>query len=193
MKCMFCKTNKFKINKLLKHHQTCCKLNPNRRSGGNQFTIAKKNGIILHHSEKTKKRIGKVWKGKHHTKESKEKLSKAAIKYLENNPDKVPYLLNHSSKQSYPEKIFEKALIKNNISQWTQKYRIYIYEYDFAFIDLKIDVEIDGSTHNSEKVKKIDKRRDKWSKKNGWRVLRFKAKDVQKDVQKCINKLLKYL
>ena len=41
-----------------------------------------------------------------HTEETKNKLSEIRKKYLLENPDKVPYLLNHSSKESYPEKYF---------------------------------------------------------------------------------------
>ncbi len=127
------------------------------------------------------------------TQETKDKISKARIKYLQENPDKVPYLINHSSKKSYPEQIFEEALLKNNINGWIYAYRNGIYEYDFAFPDLKIDVEIDGGTHNSEKVIKIDKRRDMWSESEGWKVLRFKATDVKKDVSQCIERLKQFM
>ncbi len=127
------------------------------------------------------------------TKETREKISVARLKYLENNPDKVPYLINHSSKESYPERIFRKALQSSGITGWVQEYQSGIYRYDFAFPDLKIDVEIDGSTHTSKKVQRIDERRDSWSKKNGWVVIRFPAKRVKEDVVSCINELKTYL
>lgn len=122
-----------------------------------------------------------------HSEETKHKISKARIKYLTENPDKVPYLINHSSKKSYPEQIFENALISANITGWQYAYRNGIYEYDFAWPEQKIDVEIDGATHLSEKVKKIDERRDKFSTENGWIVLRFSSELVKKDVISCIN------
>lgn len=122
-----------------------------------------------------------------HSEETKDKISKARIKYLTENPDKVPYLINHSSKKSYPEQIFENALISANITGWQYAYRNGIYEYDFAWPEQKIDVEIDGATHLSEKVKKIDERRDKFSTENGWIVLRFSSELVKKDVISCIN------
>lgn len=56
-------------------------------------------------------------------------------------------------------------------------------------IKLIIPLEIDGATHNTEKVKKIDKRRDEFSNCNGWRVIRFSATEVKRDVSKCINEL----
>ena len=45
----------------------------------------------------------------------------------------------------------------------------------------------------SEKVKEIDARRDAFSKKNGWIVLRFTAKEVKMDVLRCIQTLQKAL
>lgn len=128
-----------------------------------------------------------------HSKETKEKISKARIKYLNENPDKVPYLINHSSKKSYPEQVFENALLSSKVTGWIYAFQNGIYEYDFAWPDKKIDVEIDGSTHLLENVKKIDARRDEFSKKNGWIVLRFTARQVKKDVMSCIEELRKYL
>jgi hypothetical protein len=44
-----------------------------------------------------------------HTDETKKKISEIRIKYLRENPDKVPYKLNHYSKgESYPEQYFSK-------------------------------------------------------------------------------------
>lgn len=134
-------------------------------------------------------KIRKASTGKKAKDESKIKISKSRIKYLIENPDKVPYLMHHSSKESYPEKIFRIALIENNIQGWIQEYRNGIYSYDFAFVEHKIDIEIDGNTHRSEKVKKIDERRDLWSKEQGWRVIRISAKEVKDNVNKCIEKI----
>jgi len=125
--------------------------------------------------------------------EQREKLSKIRREYLEKNPDKVPYRLNHSSKKSYPEEIFEKELIKRKMSGWVYNYPMGIYQYDFAWPDLKIDVEIDGATHKQEKVKRIDERRDKFSNENGWKVIRFPASKVKNDIDSCFNELQKYL
>jgi very-short-patch-repair endonuclease len=128
-----------------------------------------------------------------HTKATKDKISKARIKFLNENPDKVPYKVNHSSKKSWPEEIFETALKTHNIKGWKRNFQNSIYEYDFAFLLEKIDVEVDGQTHESEKVKKIDAKRDVWSKQQGWTVIRFKASIVKKDVNQCIAELSKIL
>lgn len=150
------------------------------------------NDSVKSQSNKIKGRES-TFKGKHHSEESKKKISQVRIKYLEENPDKVPYLINHSSNKSYPEELFENELIKRNIKGWVTRFRHGIYQYDFAWEDKKIDLEIDGATHNSKKVIEIDKRRDKWSKERGWKVIRFKAADVKQNIDKCIEDLLLHL
>ena len=129
--------------------------------------------------------------GRHpkHTVETKKKISDARIKYLTEHPDKVPYLVNHSSNKSYPEKVFEAALISSGIIGWKSRFQNGIYQYDFAFPEQKIDVEVDGGTHTLEKVKRIDARRDLFSQSQGWKVIRFAASRVKIDVVGCINEL----
>lgn len=153
----------------------------------------KRKDFITRSAVESNKIFDKKYGSYKHTEETKQKISNKRIEYLKNNPDKVPYLINHSSKQSYPEKVFENALKSSNITGWVLKYRNGLYEYDFAFPDKKIDVEIDGGTHKSDKVKKIDARRDTFSKENGWIVIRFEAERVKKNVIECINELKKVL
>jgi very-short-patch-repair endonuclease len=155
------------------------------------ISLARKRGdfISRNHSDANKIAYKKGRGCKKHSEQTKRKISKARIKYLTENPDKVPYLINHSSKKSYPETIFEQALISSGITGWVYAYQNGIYEYDFAWPKQKIDVEIDGSTHNLPKVQKIDARRDKFSIDNGWIVVRFSADRVKKDIISCINEL----
>ena len=75
----------------------------------------------------------------------------------------------------------------------TYQFRNGIYQYDFAFPKQKIDVEIDGGTHLNEKVKKIDERRDEFSRQSGWKVIRFTASQVKQNVINCIDILKKHL
>lgn len=161
-----------------------------------KFNPAWNKGLTKETDERVRKQgksYSKKYKGRRKniklSDEVKEKISKGRIKYLLEHPDKVPYIINHSSKESYPERIFKQALIDSNITGWVQEYRNGLYSYDFAFPDLKIDIEIDGSTHNSEKVKKIDKRRDEWSLNEGWEVIRFSAKEVKENLILCIEKV----
>ena len=166
--CIYCNTI-FENGRQLGAHITHCTSNPK-------------------HDEINKNRSIAAYKNNHHWSEKeKKRISEEKIKYLTEHPDKVPYKLNHSSKMSYPEKIFKNALETLNISGWTYNFRNGIYAYDFAFPSLKIDVEIDGNTHTQEKVKRIDARRDAFSNENGWQVIRFTAKEIKENVIMCIN------
>lgn len=129
------------------------------------------------------------WKGRKHTEKSKKQISKSRIKYLQEHPDMVPYLVNHSSHMSYPEELLFKKLTELNIDGWIYNFQNGIYQYDFAWPEFKLDVEVDGGTHQTEKVKKIDERRDKFSKDNGWIVLRFSANDIKYNIDNCIQQI----
>ena len=48
---------------------------------------------------------------------------------------------------------------------------------DFAFVDLKLAIEVDGDSHNCKKQKQLDRKRDSYLFSNGWVSLRIKDKD----------------
>ena len=169
--CQHCQIQ-FEPRKLGSHVKWCI-LNPNRSK-----TLEK-------HIEASKKNI--------HSIETRKLLSDKRLNYLRLNPDKVPYLMNHSSNESFPERSFRLELENRAISGWIQEFQHGIYSYDFAFPFVKLDVEIDGNTHLKEKVKIIDERRDKWSIENGWKVLRFTTDQIRNNLNDCINKLLSFL
>ena len=158
-------------------------------SGQSIYTSFKKGRLKVRSKSEAKILHDKKFGAPKHSQKTKEKLSLVMREYFEKNPDKVGYRMNHSSKKSYPEIIFENALMASNITGWIYSYNCGIYRYDFAFVDKKIDVEIDGKTHLQDNVKKIDERRDAWSKSNGWKVIRFTASRVKTDVVGCINEL----
>ena len=47
------------------------------------------------------------------------------------------------------------------------------YVADFACVDAKLIVELDGEPHDTERRQATDKERDAWLIRQGWRVLRF--------------------
>ena len=109
----------------------------------------------------------------------RDKISRSNQEFLERNPHMIPYVRNNSSKKSFPEEIFESLLIENKIEGWFYNYRVGRYIFDFAFPDLKLDVEIDGSLHLTDKGILHDKKRDEYSTSLGWKVLRISAADVK--------------
>lgn len=112
-------------------------------------------------------------------KEVREKISKSNQIFLDKNPDMIPFIRNSAKNKSYPEKVFERILVENKISGWFYNHRVGRYVYDFAFPEIKLDVEIDGQLHFTEKGIRHDKIRDEYSKNLGWEVLRITAKDVK--------------
>jgi very-short-patch-repair endonuclease len=115
-----------------------------------------------------------------HSDETKKKISEIRKKYLQENPDKVPYLLNHSRKESYPEKYFTEIFIKEGI-EVVKFFRIGLYELDFSIPKIKLDIEIDGSQHyTDEKIAKSDLRRKSYLESMGWEILRIEWSKYQK-------------
>lgn len=174
--CEYCNNN-FESGQKLGGHKTHCKSDPN-------YIIKK---------EIKRNKLIKIRTGTTLSKETKNKISKSRKQYLIDNPDQVPYLLNHSSKISYPEQTMIKYLNEYNVKGWVHQMQFSIYQLDFAFPEYKLCVEIDGSTHLLDNVKAIDKRRDKYLNENGWRVLRITAKEVKNNVYNCINLILNTL
>lgn len=167
--CKYCKKI-FESYRQLAPHVSHCKLSPN-------YEINKQNRKNHH-----------PWKGKHHSNESKNKISLSRTRYLQNNPSSF-----NPHKESYPEKIFRESLEKNNIKGWVQEYRAGIYSYDFAFPELGIDVEIDGRTHLDSQIIEKDRIRDNYTLSLGWKILRFPALNVIKNHEECIKILLKFI
>lgn len=116
-------------------------------------------------------------------------LREHRIKYMQKHPNETAWFRRNSHDMSYPEKKFKDALIENNITGWKYDYKNGIYKYDFGFPVKKIDVEIDGKWHDNEIMKQKDRMRDEYSISNGWRVIRFSAKDVLFNINECILKL----
>ena len=74
---------------------------------------------------------------------------------------------------SYPEKIADSVLRESKIL-YEYEYPFYKFFIDFAILDEKIAIEIDGRQHNEPKRKESDERKDKKLKDEGWRVFRIK-------------------
>ena len=121
----------------------------------------------------------KLVPGRPLTEETKQKLSIARTKYLKENPDKVPYKLNHYSKgQSYPESYFEKWLLKEEISYISEQ-QVSIYSIDFRIGDIAL--EIDGEQHYvDERIIKSNFYRDEYLKSLNIETIRVRWAHYQK-------------
>lgn len=133
-----------------------------------------------------------------HTEETKRKISKSRIKYLEENPEKVPYVLNHASKgPSYPERYWKKIFDKYDVN-YSEQYKVGRFSLDFAFPENLIYIEIDGEQHYTDKrIVESDKIRTMYLNNLGWKVIRvrwshfmrMKIDERKKFVKDLINQL----
>ena len=121
--------------------------------------------------------------------ETKEKIRIKRIQFMKNNPEKTAW---RTSNLSYPEKLF---LEKLELLNWGQKYSIireycvFPYFIDFAFVNEKVVVEIDGSQHLLEERKEKDIRKDKLLTDNGWKVIRISEKEVKTNLDEVMLKI----
>ena len=130
---------------------------------------------------------GKATRGIPKSKEQRMKISASLKTFYKDHPELVPYRLNHSSKESYPEKYFNQLFIKENITGFEREYYVDGYFLDYAFIAQKIDFEVDGSQHYVDpKIVEHDKVRTQYLESLGWKIFRIDWRAWQKmnDVQK---------
>lgn len=175
--CRYCKSER-KNGNSLRNHERLCKENPDRQftylelnedtiKHSNQFIKAKENGIEI--VSKLRGRES-TFKGKHHSEESKKKLSETMKRKISEGTIMVPYKRNHSSKISYPEKYFMEVLkglpVKYN-------YQVGLYQLDFAIPEKMVYVEIDGEQHYVDKrIVEHDKERTEKLNLLGWKCLK---------------------
>lgn len=189
--CKYCNKECSKYG--LKNHQSRCNFNPNKdaesaiwrkamkeKKGKNQWTKAKETGVPYVLSDETRNKISNASKGRTHTHETRKKISIKRKKYLEDNPDKVPYLINHfSNGPSYAERYWQGILDAHNIN-YIAEHRVSLYSLDFAIPEKKIDLEIDGDQHYLDnRIVESDKRRTDFLQSEGWTVIRIKWSEYQ--------------
>ena len=90
--------------------------------------------------------------------------------YNKENPDKIPYLLNHSSKISYPEQYFIELFDFENINLQYHK-QVGLYQLDFYNEDKKLYLEIDGEQHYQKKSIERDEKRTQNLATKGWKLI----------------------
>jgi len=172
LECCFCQ-KEFKNIYGITGHLRSCKLNPKYE----EFNRKRSVGLT----------------GKKLSLETRKKISETRKRFLNENPNRVPYLLVHSSSKSYLEERFEQLLINNGITGWIYNYSFKRFVLDFSFPEWKLDVELDGQQHTSEWHVNHDLKRDAFLNEHGWNVLRFTHKQVLNEPFECLNKVLGFL
>lgn len=189
MKCKYCQ-KEFDKKHALSSHQVRCSLNPNRVININFIRKGKpawNKGLDLS-DPRMQKRVEKFKINKalglhkdvsgenniNSRPEVREKKSINKKKWLLEHPDKVPYKLNHSSKESYPEIYFKSIFEDNNIPLVYHK-QVGLYQLDFCNESKMYCLEIDGEQHYYDKrIVEHDKVRTEELQKLGWTVERIR-------------------
>jgi len=63
------------------------------------------------------------------------------------------------------------------------------YKADIAFPDIKLAIEIDGSTHRSAEGRVLDQKKDQCLQQLGWRVLRISNRQISRDFDKAVKRI----
>lgn len=88
--------------------------------------------------------------------------------------------INHwDGKPSYPEQFFIKVIGNDfHDKNYSFNYVVGRFRIDFAWVDKRLAIEIDGGQHEREDNKKRDLRKDKYLRSLGWKILRIKWRDM---------------
>lgn len=125
--------------------------------------------------------------------ETKNKIREARLKFMKEHPEQTAW---RQKNISFPEKCFKQILEENEYDKRFliyREYSIYPYYIDYAFVDIKVAVEIDGSQHLEKNRKESDERKDKLLIDEGWKVIRFTASDVMYNKDYVINMLYNFI
>jgi very-short-patch-repair endonuclease len=159
------------------YHQSFCKSNPK---------IDEISYIRFHRKNRRPNHV--------FSQETRKKISMARRRYLLEHPEINPYYLkSKNGNLSYYEKAIFEKLKELRVDGFKMNCRSGIYYYDIAFPEFKVDIELDGNTHNSEKRLKRDRERDEWTISRGWRVLRIRNEAIKKSLDFAISEILEFL
>lgn len=116
--------------------------------------------------------------------ETREKISKAARISANNryarNDQSIGWKTRHKTARSYPEIYFKNFLDFAGL-KYEPEFPAGRFFIDFAFIDKKIALEIDGRRHHDIDVKLKDDRKDAYLESHGWRVFRIKWRNPKSE------------
>lgn len=158
--CKYCKLKVFGRQKLLQHYKTCNIKNSLPKDSLGR--VKTDNGKA---AAETKRRLG--IKGRPHkcSEETKKKISESQKKAFREGRNK-PWV-NPSMHRSYAEQYFY-----NIFKGCENNYHCCGYVLDFAWVDKKCYVEIDGEQHYSQAGLKHDKERTQVLLENGWTLIK---------------------
>lgn len=127
--------------------------------------------------------------------ETKEKIREKRIAWMKANPEKTAWRTRNNP--SYPEKLFMQICKENslyNSYDIVREYTVGLFYIDFAFVNVKVAVEIDGSQHwlDSDRIER-DIRKEKCLNDNGWRLFRIPEFKLKQSYQEISDDVISFL
>ena len=116
-----------------------------------------------------------------HSEETKMKIRIKRLQYMKEHPENTAW---RQSNESYPEKCFQMYLIDRGYDKKyliQKEYSVFPYFIDFAFVDIKLAIEIDGSQHLEPERLEKDKKKDELLISMNWKVIRIAEYIVKSD------------
>jgi very-short-patch-repair endonuclease len=205
--CRHCGEAKKNANSL-RNHERLCKFNPNKQASYvdlNQDKLAERRKVLGYTnaaskakalgkeftvSEETKRKISEANTGRTCSEETKRKNSEFMKKA---HAEGRAWNIGNSrwkNQPSWPEQFFMQVIENEFVDKnYTCEYPLGIYSIDFAWVEKKLAIEIDGEQHQRFKeYRERDERKNRCLSENGWRVLRISWKDMFNDTKTWIEK-----
>jgi len=172
--CPYC-LKKFETGAKKGGHMSGCKLNPKYEQN-----LATRRASQL--------KANKSKHGKHLTEATKEKMRKARFEYIKalNGKATGGWKRRQQGKMSYLEaRFYDNVIVKHNLLEKydiVNEYPEYPYFIDFAFLNVKLAVELDGKQHFAKQEQiKHDKKREAILINKGWKIFRIAYYELTKE------------
>lgn len=128
-----------------------------------------------------------------HSEETKQKLRQIRLTYMKAHPEQTAWRKNNSS---YIENLFSKILQETKLDKKykiVKEYSVFPYYIDFAFVDIKVAIELDGSQHLLADRKLSDEKKDMLLLNKGWRILRITENEIKTNYVNISNVVLDFI
>ena len=199
-------------NKLsLKTHERMCPSNPNRNYVS--YTIGRKSwntGLSKETDERLRKKgealsqrykkgeLVPNWMGHTHTDETKQRISESMKLAQKEGRAYNIGTCRHNNEHSWPEKWLIQVLHNEfNLDEhidYITEYSFHRFSLDFAFVDKKMCIEVDGKQHLTDTEQRIrDQHKDELLKQDGWTELRIPWLDCYKNPKEWIERIRQFL
>ncbi len=78
-------------------------------------------------------------------------------------------------------------------ARFRRQYSIGYYIADFCSPRKKLVIELDGGVHDDEGARYYDKERQETIEEMGFKILRFRNEEVEKDIENVVNKIKTFI